>query len=347
MNDEDFYRDLSLDVDDAHAARPEANNAPPALWQQIRAQYGLEKEDTTMTMTTTFIAPLSPLPLHDHERNSRLSRYVNIAATVAVVAALALGSWFTAMNLGGDKEPEPRWAVVTGTPQDDQTCDVEPMTVDEVMAIVENPYSYVASDAYPEKSQDLRNSKEEFRDVYPMIGASLVSSSEAIPTQGVMDDAMAMLDTFMACMQQHGTMDYALRFADPFSIQDQIRRQFPFYRDETSVREYVSALLRTISVYSSAPAVFDGKDLPFAPNRDRENATLYPINLGLGFDQLLFVGSDVRGDDGETYTLLPPWKREGGESDTRPGFIYTLAHSKYSDQWYVVMGDWVDPIIYG
>ncbi|MCO5227363.1 MAG: hypothetical protein M9934_03615 [Thermomicrobiales bacterium] len=323
---------------------PAAKGPAAGTWNRVlRATAQPASKGLEEMAAATWVEPKSTTHLDRPQRESGgLSRITTIAATLAVVSLLAFGGWFAAMNLPPNDNSYQQ-GLLAGTLSASATCDVEPMTVDEVMAIVENPYSYIVSDMYPQKSTDYSRSLEEFQDVYPVIGTSLNPAYGEMPTTSAMDGALAVIDSLMACMQDHGTVAYMLRFADPFSIQDQVRQQFPFYREEGEVRAYVEEWLLTEVPYNDATIVFDGAELAFTPIRDRADATRYLIELGLGFDQIVFIGSEVVGEDGETYMVYPVWNYALTGIEVRPGVIFMLIHSRYSGEWYVVTGNWMSP----
>lgn len=255
MNDEDFYRDLAVDVDDAHAAWDEANNAPPALWQRIRAQYSSEKEDTTVSVIPALVSPgyvmSQPTPV-----DSR--RYPNVVATVAIVVVLALSSWFAGALLRPSPESEPRYAAL-GLQADtagNGVCEVEPLTVDEAIAILSDPFGTLLSDiddpvaiGYPAELFGQRQLT--VGDPYAFLTYLYYVESVSLDLdKQQFSDAQPVVNEYLDCFLT-GTTGQTWRLTDPLVVQFQLAISLPTLVSEEEARELLPEILLRPGEYAA------------------------------------------------------------------------------------------------
>ncbi|MCO5219720.1 MAG: hypothetical protein M9909_12920 [Thermomicrobiales bacterium] len=147
--------ELKHRVEGAHRAFPGAYAPAADVWQRARSQVSSnqKREEPIMSMTPTYSIPSTAGRINTGRNSNGLSRFVSMAATLAIVGVLAFGGWFAATNLPPNDGQQ--LALVQATPTAAMSCDVESLTVDEVMLIVKNPYAYfttyVDSITHPQK----------------------------------------------------------------------------------------------------------------------------------------------------------------------------------------------------
>lgn len=170
---------------------------------------------------------------------SRISRYLNIAASVAMLAAMVLGGWFVLGQLppgnGGD-----RFAALQATPDIAQTCDVEPLTVDEVMAIVENPYSVAPDGAWgtPSPDDEGANTIDEGLLESPSM-FRMPESPRAIADEQEFAAIRSASSQYLNCSHS-GTVGQVMRLMHPEMVQFYVLSNFPVYRDQAEVKAFVT-----------------------------------------------------------------------------------------------------------
>ena len=267
-----------------------------------------------------------------------IRHYSNLAATIALVLAVAVGGWLAMSQMPGGSD-DSRFAAIQGSPEVAQTCDVEPMTVNEVMAIVENPYKYAAPSDYGPPNMSPAPWFDDVAEVQPITTDILGANYGEVPTDAAMERALPVLDSYMACMET-ATVAHALRFVDPFSIQRHVTEEFPFYRDESGVRDFVTRWISGGPYSSNWVDEESGETLAFWPNTRIDEARTRQAWMGLGFNQILFIGSNVLDENG-TFLARYDATMNVVEGEKQDRFMrYTLVYSMYTEQWYVVIGMW-------
>lgn len=274
----------------------------------------------------------------------QVTRYLNYAASLLIVFGVAFAGAFMAMQInqhGGSNGP---FALFSQT-GDAAACDVEPMTVDGVMEIVENPYRYMDEDDYPKpwgSSNPPTPWEDDYQEVFPRLSSPIGTGYGDEPTQTAFDDASAVISRYIACLQEDGSVAMMLRFSDPFSIQHHIRMEFPFYRSEDQVREYVTEWLQSGDQYHSLEFERQGEMLTFRQSDQKSGAGTQIHDFGMGFDQIIYIGSEVYQESGEFIGYYHPNVRQISGENLNYGMLFTLLHSRYTGEWYVVTdGRWL------
>lgn len=325
-------------ADETRRSEPAATGPAAGTWNRVLRQTAQPQSKGTSTMSTAALGTGYTVARPDSIRE-RVSRFTHLAATIALVLAVAVGGWFAMSQMPG-RDGNGRFAAIQSTPGDSaQTCDVEPMTVDEVMAIVENPYKYADPEAYGSPNSSPAPWYDDYAQVQPITSGTPSRFAGDIPTSAAMDNALPVLQMYLACVETK-TIAHSLRFVDPFSIQERVVTEFPFYRDQESVRNWVSEWI------SQGPQSLDwvdegsGETLAFTPNINREESRTSTGWIGLGFNQLLSLGCHVLDEDGNVLARYDgTMQLVDGEKQSR-FVVYTLVYSMYTDQWYVVTGWW-------
>lgn len=315
-----------------------------SVWDTVLARTAPPRKERKHIMSSiTYSTPGHAGSVPAVRTNSRsFSSYANIAATVLMVIGLAGGGWFAAMQLNNPGSPDPRLAAVTGTPvADAQTCDVEPMSVDEVMVLVENPYRYAPRDVYGASRYSTGTNNpvdQEYLQVQPMVPHSARAFIQGdSPTSAAMDGALPVLESYLACVEV-GTVGQALRFVDPFSIQQRVTEAFPFYRTEEEVRAYVEEWIAEPADTPHDDEALEG--LSVRPNPDASDATTHHVWMGMGFNQIIYLGSEILDEEGNVIARYDNSLNLVSGTEQERIAIFAMIHSEYTGDWYVVMGDW-------
>lgn len=346
---ETFLNDLQHHVDDVHTGLDRAGFPPAGLWNSVRLKATSEssKKETHIMNSVATYAP-GPIASTDMMPPSRegFRHYVSLASTFALVLTVALGGWFASMHLnqsGGSNGP---FALI-GQTDGDGTCDVNPMTVDEVMEIAENPYRYLDENDYPTpwgSTNPPTPWQDDYQEVHPNLPTSVAIGYGNEPTQAAFDQASAVISHYLTCIQTDGSVAMMLRFTDPFSIQHHIRTEFPFYRSEEQVREYVTEWLQSGETYHSITIERLGELLTYRPAEHKAMASTQIHDFGLGFDQVIYIGSEIYDEDGNLRGNFHPTLYRTFNVDEEYldfGVVFTLLHSRYSGDWYIVTDDWL------
>ena len=343
-----FFDQLEQAMNTDLAKEGSAARPSPDLWQQIRADYDRQSMKRESTMSTATPTPTfdQVVPVSMPSSGRSLGQYLNTATSFALVLAVAIGGWFATMQLNSPNGSNDAFGLI-GQSDGEATCDVEPMTVDEVMAIVENPYRYADPDVFQTSRYGTRDYTpwlDDFAEVQPNGSPTLVLGAGDVPTQAAFDQSSEVISQYIACLQQDPTVAMMLRFSDPFSIQHHVRNEFPFYRTEDVVREYVQGWLTQSDGYHTFTGLENNEGYTYGQVDDRHYATTQIHDFGLGFDQIIYVGTEVYDENGEFQGVFMPvlnltYGRDGKYSDR--GVIFTLIHSRYTGEWYVVTEGWV------
>ncbi|MCA9834343.1 MAG: hypothetical protein KC435_10370 [Thermomicrobiales bacterium] len=249
---------LVSDVIDTHTQAMSALRSDPAAtgpaagtWNRVlRANaQPTAKGQGTMSATATLQSPLpGAISAPARKQAGGFSHFVNIAASVLVVAAIAFSGWFATMHLqpSGDNS-NGLLGMAQGTPGlDSATCDVEPLSVDEVMAIVENPYSAFDHDLITSrdwlKVWEEKTGYDLLETNSPAIDQQLLDGFTYPATQPSFDGAVDRANGFLVCAQK-GTIGQVFVYMDPKEIQRIVLANHPVYRSEEQVRATVIELM--------------------------------------------------------------------------------------------------------
>ena len=343
---ESFFEELKRDVDTDHRRIDGAGSPPASMWKSIRAHVTPDehKEETTMIVSNVKPGVFTPMTSPASESRGRVRHTLSLAASFLIVMSVALGGWFASTQLNQPGGTDGHFALL-GQVDDSATCDVEPMTVDGVMEIVENPYRYMDEDDYPKpwgSSNPPTPWEDDYQEVFPRLSSPIGTGYGDEPTQTAFDDASAVISRYIACLQEDGSVAMMLRFSDPFSIQHHIRMEFPFYRSEDQVREYVTEWLQSGDQYHSLEFERQGEMLTFRQSDQKSGAGTQIHDFGMGFDQIIYIGSEVYQESGEFIGYYHPNVRQISGENLNYGMLFTLLHSRYTGEWYVVTdGRWL------
>lgn len=295
---------------------------------------------SSATLPHSIAAPSKSIP---EKVSGGLRHYASLAATIALVMAVAVSGWLAMSQMpggGGDG----RFAAIQGTPEvaQSQTCDVEPMTVDEVMAIVKNPYSAMGIEpgamvpgipggAFNELAEPMDNK----------IDLRMLGEEAPAPDQDSFSAASAVMNDFLACTQ-HGTISQIFRLIVPAEVQRIILSDYPVFRDESTVRAGVEELivLPAHLIVMSRSTALDDSELLFEANPDIQSAKSYPLHNAQLYEgnELLLLGTRVTNQDGEvvfqnnaTGAAYPV-----GTLMTTDRLRVLMVESRFNDQWYVL-----------
>ena len=338
-HDHELY-DFRHRVDRIHAATPGSEGAPADLWHRVRAQIETTEEETTAMSSIS--TPVDSIPVSNQNAPSgqhRFARHANLAATIALVLAVALGGWFAATRMNQPGSPEPRFAVLPGTPEvADATCDVEPMTVDEALIIMENPYRSMTV------SEDMGGDYGTWEwlsglDVeigQPQRNELITDGPNMVLGQADLDHAMDLGNTFLACIH-HGTQAqvYALL------VHSRLRSMLPLYASEEEARAIVQEELNrsgnTEWVEDSQIEYLSDKTISMNPKTEFQYLDSSPMLHNYMIDAVVMAPIVIHDADGslvfETDFGGYPIKNNGRSQAYARNVM--LAKSSFTGEWYV------------
>lgn len=351
-DDEQFVVELRAMADRAHAAGLGTESPPIDTLDRVLDAVKSEMQSNTergLSMRTS----ASRLEVATWGRDSDVSanpggiggsihRYAKIVATIALVLAVAAGGWFTMVHLQPEQSA-PRMAVVQATPDSgDQTCDVAPLSVDEVMAIVRNPVPFMHAGAVGSSSV-IPDPTPQGAELFELsLDLELFEASQ-VPTEEQFQSASTVANQYVTCMV-FGTQGQVWRFYSPASIQKTILAEFPVFAEESQVQARVEERL-------SEPAYegdFAWEVLSFIPeirsvtiNPDRQLAIVQASESSY-YDQVMSIGvviEDVDGNvvahtNGTGRNLIPNDPTVTGRNDVELHIV--IAKSRGSDTWSVI-----------
>ena len=337
--DRDFENYMQRVLDTGHRSRPGADTPPADTWQRVIAQVHPQPEEKSEMNATTL--PASITQEHPVPRIVRrgIGHYISLAATIAIVAAVAMAGWFATMQLN---QPDGRFALF-GQTDEAAVCDVEPLTVDEVMEIVRNPFRYMYDRADPEtRDQHFFFSTTET----DLVRGSLLPSHETLksvnrvtPSEETFEEARQVADRYIACMKDatHGQL-WAL--TDPMWVQQFVLWNFPVFVDEQAVIDYLEDVIEqpVEGQYNQLSAFYTRYgDVEIVANPDIERSAQPLIATAYG-DPLIAIGVVVTDENGEvileTGSTGYPHQIRAGSIATRP--IIIVQQSTATGEWYVL-----------
>ena len=354
--DDQFLAELQSTSNRVHKATVDADRPPSNQWVGILATVTSPNSQGEESQMNTFPAQpaalASPSPASEHRSPSRL---INIAMSVAVIAALILGGWFANVHWNSPSEPtpEPRLAVITtpGTSPsiaaspaaESATCDVEPLSVDRVMEIVENPAYFTANGpTEPRAESPMQGSPPEATLWEVQTSLELIAGTSN-PDQEQFDSATSVAKEYVNCMI-FGTQGQVWSFYSPVFLQSSILAEFPVYSSKEEVRAKVKERIDKPAYTGEAAWNF----LPFISdvetvtvNPDRELAILQRSESSY-FDQVMMVGVSFVDADGQQIALTTGTGRDlvpndpmfTGKNDVMLQVV--IAKSRFSDTWLVI-----------
>lgn len=350
--DRDFDTYMRGVLENGHSTRPDADSPPPDTWQRVLAQVQPkpEEKDEMRSATLSTYASRTPGVFPGGPRSSSADRrgfshYLNLAATIAIIATLAVGGWFAAMQVNQPGTPDPRFAVLSGTPEAASlTCDIEPLNEERVMAIVKNPMPFV-TDGPTGDPRHISEALPESSELYEYNYSLEVASGNEIPTRDQFDSAEEIANEYLECLLV-GTQGQVWNFYNPINIQKSILSDFPVFSSEEDVRSRIQERI----VMPAIEGEWIWQDLSFV--NDIAEVSVNPdLNLAIlnrsqtmYFDQVLTVGVVLRDSDGKAMVqsngtgrnLIPNDPMLTGTNDIILSVKLVKPHQ--SDNWLVIPG---------
>lgn len=315
-----------------------ATSGPGATtWSSVVARSKERKHTMNSVSIDTFVRSHAP----GDQRQRPVKQYLNTAAMIVIVIGVALGGVFAALqiNNGGN---DSRFAMLPATPTvGEQTCDVEPMTVEELVAIAEEPREALIP-GFIEKQLTNEDGQlpwldEDYLVVKPAVAPGRFPADATAMTQSELSSVMPVANAFFACVQ-NGTTAQLLRLVDPVSIQQMVVAEFPFYRTEEQVSAYFEEVLASDLFSLSVGDASEGESaLSLWPSQVPEHSRiLNDTNLGMGYTRIVFVGTELRDSDGVVISRRDASGRWVEGNDQRhPSGIHAFVYNRYTKQWYV------------
>lgn len=287
--------------------------------------------------------------------SSRSGTWFNAIAAALLIVTLGGGAYISSnggFGFGGGGDEGGRYAAQVVSPEaspasGNPMCNVEPLTTEEIVNIVENPNSYIPYGHFgtpppgEEESgaQDISEGLMEIpTDILPRPNASDLR----VPTEDEFETAQEIADHYYACMV-HGTHAQLWALLNPHEVQRRILSQFPVYRDSESIREYVASIgdepvTRDPGMVVYADDSNDGRRT--YANPDPTDARVYERGLYEVLpdaDMMLYIGEEYRAED-ESVIAVTSWDAtplQGDRADLNGGQSLILIHSESTDRWFV------------
>ena len=343
MNENDaFFEELNRDVDADHRRIHGADGPPAHMWQTIRAKARPEskQEEDVMTTTPAITHSLVFAPRTDTRQQSGFRHTLSFAASFLVVVSVALGGWFATMQLNSPNGSDGVFGLL-GQSDGEATCDVEPMTVDEVMAIVRNPYSAMEmkierfSVSYPSAAD-----RDLAEPIDMRLDLRLLDQTGTTPDEYTYEAVSARANDFLACLES-GTVAQLFRFLLPVEVQRMILSNFPVFRDEGEIRKAVEELivLPAHSVAAPQNEAIQSGEYSYNVNPDRSSAKSFAAADARMYDadRILAVGIRITDSDGQVVFQNDSDNRADpiGTLKTTDRMRIVIVQSMYDGEWYV------------
>jgi hypothetical protein len=323
-----------------------ATGPSDGTWNRVLRNPAQETSKGTRAMSTATLSSqstgFSSTPQESVGQSIR--RYSSMAATIALVLAVAVGGWLamSQMTPGSDG----RFAAIQATPEvaQAQTCDIEPLTVDEVMEIVRNPYRYLSnradSDFTASADLDLATEPALMEGLLFPDHSEFDSANRSRPNEVQFDGARHVIDRYIACLPS-ATYGHLWAMVDPVWVQQHVLGSFPVFADEDAVRTFVEQKInqRLGSSYNVTFAPFyEAYDSPsIVANPNLEMADLVSTSTW-AHKPLVATGVLVIDEDGqaimETDSSGFPHQIRDGAVPQRP--VVVVGQSTITGQWYVL-----------
>ncbi len=330
--------ELKHRVEGAHRAVPGAYAPAADVWQRARSQVSTnqKREEPIMSMTPTYSIPSTPGRINTERNSNGLSRFVSMAATLAIVGFLAFGGWFAATNLPPTNNGQ-QFALMQATPTAAMSCDVESLTVDEVMLIVKNPYAYFAT--YVDSITHPQNELLELP--YGPTAFELEMGERTKPAEVDFNATLAKAETYLDCLPT-ATWGQLWALSDPFWVQHRILTQFPVFATEAEVEQYVTSMIDQPLATDHNPAddvfaLLEGQSISVNPDID-DAKTIWPGGSSGLLRPIIEFGIQVTDDSGEIVVKIDSegnyeeW--QPGSSRQRPRIL--VGQSMTSGEWFVI-----------
>lgn len=296
-----------------------------------------------ISATTILTAPVASTPASGTDTRGGFRHYVNLAATLAIVAAVALAGWFATMQLNQPGSPEPRFAAL-GIEREDAgngVCDVEPLTVDEAIQIVRSPMFYLYGGEDNARADGWGQIIDEGH-AMNFVGAPLRDWSQltgltphaALPvSEEEFVEAYALAEEYRDCIQT-GTRGQVWALFDPVVVQYEIATRIPLLQPMDETRIVIEQLLNEPTFASTAAAVNDRK-WQVNPNTD----LAVRIDHGMTFHvhRSILIPVQILDRDGEivaSYDIYGNRLPDGGFG-REDSFNIVVAFSSVTETWYI------------
>lgn len=342
----------------AHQRHPESSQPVPDLWGRIlKSHTDIEKETE---MSTTSIALESrpqrrnPIPRYIPPatvKGNHFGLWANAIAAAMLVLVIGAGAWFSGYGPGGsDQGGDPtRFAAQVGSPEatpsetSETACNVEPLTTEQIVAYVENPYSYMPHDAFgtPAPGNESRMITEGLMEP-PRVWMDVTQTERGqVPSASVFDDAYDLAEEYYACFAQ-GTLAQVWALMNPAAVQQDVLSRFPVYRSEGDVLEHIESV-RDLPMDGGDEGTLyadesrDGRGVYANPNI--QDARVFELNaywMLQDADMVLYIGQESRDENEETVSLTD-WDTVAlsGSQERLNGTSLILVHSESTDRWFV------------
>lgn len=343
----------------AQNQNPQASRPEPNLWERILDQREVEEQESDMSSTPLALDnhPIRTFPVSAslprlNRKGMDISRWTNAIAAAVLIIAIGAGYWFSGYGPGGGQGGgAPQYAALGLTPgasPDAGTtgCTVEPLTTDQVIAYVENPYSFMPGDAFgtPAPGEERNSIAEGLEEVGPMSGLVDSRATGIVPTEGDFQDAYEIADQYFACLAE-GTNAQVWALTDPGVIQQMVLNQLPVYRNQDDVRELVTSIRDEPASNAEWSLVIDGSTdgrAVYANSNVQDARVFDQVNSWMynDADMVMYIGEEFRDED-ESVVALTDWNATalvGGEEQSN-GTSLILVHSNSTDRWFVVMSN--------
>lgn len=350
MNEtEDIFDELQQHVDELHAGIDRANMPPAELWTSVRAHVRSEmkkEERPTMNSFATeqnvFIPPAQVSP----PVRKGFHHHLSLAASLAIVLTVALAGWFATMQLNQPGGSDGQFGL-SGQSDQSATCDIEPMTVDEALRIVEDPFGTANSDepvpAWIQEEERMRVMWVADTPVVPnnFVDQALMDSFQGTPDEDVFKDATERMNSFLACAQT-GTMGQAFWYIRPFEIQRIVQFDLPFFRDESAARAVLEELLPmpASGLVARSDSAFTEPEYVFSANPNISQAATSNSTNSIRFraSETIMIGITVTDQSGEIVFQNDYLGKvdPAGPLFTTERFRVIMAQSLVDEEWYVL-----------
>ena len=354
-------------ADNAQERDPAATGPADDLWNRILSDSGRLHADPVQTewsdgdMDTTIQPPMvERVPpqsnrtkrVQQEAQSSRAGGWLNAVAAALLLLSLGGGAYLASnggFGFGGDGD-EGRYAAQVVSPEassagGDAVCDVEPLTTDQIVAYVENPYSYMPDDVFGTPAPGNFSQTLPSIDLIEAVDVQMAPSTGQgeVPDDATFEDVRSVARQYLACMY-NGTAAQILTFLRPQEIQDIVFQNLPVYRTEEDVRDFVESVrdmrfgdlnpwLRPVGA-----SVALGEQRIFV-NPESTDARVFQARRFEGLedsDKLAFIGLEYHDEAGEVIGLTG-WDGTplvGGHEQTNGGGSLVFVHSESTDTWY-------------
>lgn len=333
-------------VHEAQQTDPRSPHPDPALWDRIIAASDSQRKDTTMSSAPLSINPppasvsssVSTYPTRPRH-HSRLGRVANVLAAVSLVLLIGAGYWFSGYGPGGPGgNDQPRYAAQivspAASPEDSAGgCTVEPLTTEDVMAIVRNPLNPLDA-----MGVTIAASPAPLLEVYsPGVGGLPEPGMETSrPTDQEFLAISEATTTYYDCLLS-GTNYQMWALVAPHVVQTWILANFPVFRDEADIGEWIDKFgpqAATVHFPGMNPlAEYTDGNYRIGPNPD----ALDPMIVDIGRPQdprTVWIGTQVV-QEGDGEIVSQTTVRANGARVGASGEVLMLMQWPGADAWYV------------